>query len=81
MIPRLSPGKTIEGAIPGSEQFQAVQKSLQPPADSTDVVAVIKGVIDAEDAAAVTVSAVCDEFLSELRKRRGPAWWANPCGH
>jgi bacterioferritin len=43
--------KTIGGPIPGSEAFKASQKSLQPPADSTDVVAVIKGVIDAEDAA------------------------------
>lgn len=43
--------KTIDGRIPGSEHFQAVQSSLQPPQDSTDVVSVIKGVIDAENAA------------------------------
>ena len=43
--------KTIDGTIPGSEGFQAVQKSLQPPSDTTDVVTVIKGVIDAENAA------------------------------
>ncbi len=43
--------KTIDGTIPGSKQFQACQESLQPPSDTTDVVAVIKGVIDAEDAA------------------------------
>lgn len=43
--------KTIEGVIPGSQQFTANQSTLQPPADSTDVVAVIKGVIDAENAA------------------------------
>jgi bacterioferritin len=43
--------KTIEGRVPGSHQFKAAQKSLQPPADTTDVVTVIKGVIDAEDAA------------------------------
>ena len=43
--------KTIEGTVPGSEQFAAVQKTLQPPTDPTDVVAVIKGVIDAEEAA------------------------------
>ncbi len=43
--------KTIGGKIPGSLHFKAAQKSLQPPTDSTDVVSVIKGVIDAEDAA------------------------------
>lgn len=43
--------KTIDGRVPGSQRFSAGQKSLQPPADSTDVVTVIKGVIDAEEAA------------------------------
>jgi bacterioferritin len=43
--------KTIDGHIPGSQQFKASQGTLQPPADTTDVVAVIKGVIDAEEAA------------------------------
>lgn len=43
--------KTIGGALQGSMQFTASQKSLQPPSDSTDVVTVIKGVIDAENGA------------------------------
>lgn len=43
--------KTIGGKIPGSLDLAFDQKSLQPPADTTDVVAVIKGVIDAENAA------------------------------
>ncbi len=43
--------KTIDGSIPGSQHFSAVQSTLQPPSDSTDVVTVIKGVIDAEEAA------------------------------
>ena len=43
--------KTIGGALQGSMEFKAGQATLQPPADSTDVVAVIKGVIDAENAA------------------------------
>lgn len=43
--------KTIDGGIPGSQEFKAQQKTLQPPADTTDVVTVIKGVIDAEEAA------------------------------
>ncbi len=43
--------KTIGGRVPGSAQFNASQDALQPPADSTDVISVIKGVIAAEDAA------------------------------
>lgn len=43
--------KEIGGRVPGSIDFKPMQTSLQPPADSTDVVAVIKGVIEAEDAA------------------------------
>ena len=37
--------------MPGSMEFKANQRSLQPPVDTTDVVAVIKGVIDAENGA------------------------------
>ncbi len=57
--------KTIDGSVPGSEQFTAVQSTLQPPADSTDVVAVIKGVIDAEEAAIAQYEKIirlCDGF-------------------
>jgi bacterioferritin len=43
--------KTIGGVVPGSMDFKATQKSLQPPAKLTDVVSVIKGVIDAEEGA------------------------------
>jgi bacterioferritin len=45
--------KELGGRVPGSTGFKAAQKSLQPPADTTDVVTVIKGVIEAEDAAIV----------------------------
>lgn len=41
--------KTLGGSVPGSMAFKAMQKKLQPPKDSTDVVSVIKGVIAAED--------------------------------
>lgn len=41
--------KTIGGTIPGSQALNWNQRSLQPPKDSTDVVAVIKGVIEAEE--------------------------------
>lgn len=43
--------KTLGGSVPGSMAFKATQKSLQPPADTTDVISVIKGVIAAEDGA------------------------------
>jgi bacterioferritin len=40
--------KELYGTPPGSMDFSAEQSSLQPPADATDVVAVIRGVIEAE---------------------------------
>jgi len=40
--------KELYGTVPGSMEFAAHQASLQPPADATDVTAVIRGVIDAE---------------------------------
>ena len=43
--------KEIGGRVPGSFAFKPEQVSLQPPEDSTDVVAVIHGVIDAENRA------------------------------
>ena len=43
--------KTLGGSVPGSMSFKATQESLQPPADTTDVISVIKGVIAAENGA------------------------------
>lgn len=43
--------KTIGGVAPGSLSLTRGQTFLQPPEDTTDVVAVIKGVIEAEEAA------------------------------
>ncbi|WP_207956103.1 ferritin-like domain-containing protein [Rubrobacter marinus] len=40
--------KELYGVVPGSLDFHASQAFLQPPEDQTDVVHVIKGVIDAE---------------------------------
>ena len=39
------------GTVPGSMNFTAMQKALQPPKETTDVTSVIKGVIIAEDEA------------------------------
>ncbi len=43
--------KELGGRVPGSLAFKPSQKLMQPPADSTDVEAVITGVIEAEDGA------------------------------
>jgi bacterioferritin len=43
--------KVLEGRLPGSLDLQRSQRFLQPPEDSTDVIAVIRGVIRAEDEA------------------------------
>lgn len=43
--------RVLDGRVPGSLSFKPVQTFLQPPKKSTDVVAVIKGVIQAEDGA------------------------------
>ena len=43
--------KTVGGTVPGSLALEREQKFLQPPQDSTDVVAIIKGVIEAEEGA------------------------------
>jgi bacterioferritin len=40
--------KELYGVVPGSMEFKAGQEMLQPPEEQTDVVHVIKGVIDAE---------------------------------
>jgi len=41
----------LGGQVPGSSGFKAVQQSLQPPSDTTDVATVIRGVIEAEQSA------------------------------
>ncbi len=40
--------KTLSGLVPGSFSFRPQQATLQPNGNSTDVVSVIEGVIDAE---------------------------------
>ena len=43
--------KELYGVVPGSLDFQAEQSYLQPPDEQTDIVHVIKGVIEAESGA------------------------------
>ena len=40
--------KELYGVVPGSSEFRAEQSYLEPPDDQTDIVHVIKGVIEAE---------------------------------
>ena len=43
--------KELYGVVPGSLEFEAEQSYLQPPEQQTDIVHVIKGVIEAETGA------------------------------
>ena len=43
--------KELYGVVPGSLEFSAEQTYLQPPEEQTDIVHVIKGVIEAESGA------------------------------
>lgn len=55
--------KVLGAGIPGSLTIKFDQKTMQPPEDMTDVVSVIKGVIDAEDGAIAQYSKIikiCD---------------------
>ncbi|WP_251328378.1 ferritin-like domain-containing protein [Haloplanus pelagicus] len=52
--------KQLDARPPGSASFTAKQESLQPPEDSTDVLAVIRGVLDAETDAIETYRRLVD---------------------
>jgi bacterioferritin len=43
--------KELYGVVPGSLAFSAEQRSLQPPERQTDIVTIIRGVIEAENGA------------------------------
>lgn len=57
--------KELWGVVPGSLEFKASQKFLQPPKQQTDIVHVIKGVIEAEKGAISHYSRVI-EFCEDL---------------
>jgi bacterioferritin len=52
--------KQLGARPPASDEFVARQESLQPPEDSTDVLAVINGVLDAEADAISTYASLID---------------------
>ena len=53
--------KELYGVVPGSEDFRAEQSFLQPPAEQTDVVHVIRGVIKAETGAIEHYTRIVEE--------------------
>ena len=53
--------KELWGVVPGSLDFNAEQSFLQPPDEQTDIVHVIKGVIDAEQGAIEHYSQIIEE--------------------
>jgi bacterioferritin len=53
--------KELYGVVPGSTDFRAEQRFLQPPEQQTDVVHVIRGVIDAETSAIELYSRIVEE--------------------
>ncbi|HEX2104501.1 MAG TPA: ferritin-like domain-containing protein [Solirubrobacteraceae bacterium] len=52
--------KELYGVVPGSLEFNAEQSYLQPPEEQTDIVHVIKGVIEAETGAIEHYNAIID---------------------
>jgi bacterioferritin len=52
--------KELYGVVPGSMDFRAEQSYLQPPDHQTDIVHVIKGVIEAESGAIEHYNAVIE---------------------
>jgi bacterioferritin len=57
--------KELYGVVPGSLDFTAEQSYLQPPEHQTDIVHVIKGVIEAETGAIEHYNAII-EFTDDL---------------
>jgi bacterioferritin len=53
--------KELYGVVPGSQAFAATQESLQPPSRQTDLVHVIRGVIDAESGAIEHYNRIIEE--------------------
>jgi bacterioferritin len=53
--------KELYGVVPGSQEFAAEQSFLQPPEHQTDIVHVIKGVIEAEKGAIEHYTRIVEE--------------------
>ncbi|MGH2775497.1 MAG: ferritin-like domain-containing protein, partial [Actinomycetota bacterium] len=57
--------KELYGVVPGSMEFTPEQKYLQPPNEQTDIVHVVKGVIEAETGAIEHYNDIV-EFTEEI---------------
>ena len=53
--------KELYGVVPGSQEFSAEQSYLQPPDEQTDIVHVIRGVIEAETGAIEHYTTIIEE--------------------
>ena len=53
--------KELYGVVPGSEEFAPEQSYLQPPTHQTDIVHVIRGVIEAETGAIAHYTRIVEE--------------------
>jgi bacterioferritin len=53
--------KELYGVVPGTLEFKAEQSALQPPAEQTDIVHVIRGVIEAETGAIEHYNRIIEE--------------------
>ena len=53
--------KELYGVVPGSLDFSAEQSFLQPPGEQTDIVHIIKGVIQAETGAIEHYTSIIEE--------------------
>jgi bacterioferritin len=53
--------KELYGVVPGSLDFKAEQTALQPPSEQTDIVHVIRGVIEAETGAIEHYNRIIEE--------------------
>src|SRR6185437_11595005 len=53
--------KELYGVVPGSREFAATQSFLQPPDEQTDIVHVIRGVIEAETGAIEHYTRIVEE--------------------
>ena len=53
--------KELYGVVPGSEEFSSEQSFLQPPDEQTDIVHVIRGVIEAETGAIEHYTRIVEE--------------------
>ena len=60
----------LYGVVPGSLDFNAEQSYLQPPDEQTDIVHVIKGVIEAESAPSSTTTGSSSSPRPRIRLRR-----------